>query len=432
MTGDKLALVSVAALALAGLAKRRGSRSVDAEQLYKLVELHDTEDHREQAEELISTLGIEDWSRKAKRLRFLMQGREMMSARSKDGFIKAPSSKASKMLVEAYLRLIGYKSDRYGNYVRTTPSGEVRKVSFTRNNMQLFRGSPGRWMKMGSTPYTTLALEYLIKSARFVGDTQALDQLQAIKDKKASTKKRASERRVEKEYEKYAEQIAIIQATSTLRDELEDELVSQNLSQQAIKRLRSQAQRRKPAALQRLRATGKRAELAAPLARRDGEMFSFDKPPYHWHLGVPVAWEEDGYTVFFTKGRGGVPIYHVGKGASFGFFDPTKNSIEPYPVGIGNPKGDGHITGKLYFIKGKSRPMLSVVSVAAGTEKGRGVGSKLLSFVRRIAKGYGSDEFAVEAITDEGLPFWEHMEANGRLTPSRPPAGDGRVRFYEV
>ena len=66
MSGDKLALAAVAALALAGLAKRRGSRSVDAEQLYKLVELYDTEDHREQAEELISTLGVEDWEKKAK------------------------------------------------------------------------------------------------------------------------------------------------------------------------------------------------------------------------------------------------------------------------------------------------------------------------------------------------------------------------------
>ncbi len=111
MTGEKVALGAVAVLALTGFAKRRGSRSVDVNQLYKLVEIYDTEDHREQAEELISTLGIEDWSRKVKRLRFLMQGREVMSTRSKDGFIKAPSSKVSQMLVEAYLRLIGYKSD---------------------------------------------------------------------------------------------------------------------------------------------------------------------------------------------------------------------------------------------------------------------------------------------------------------------------------
>ena len=432
MIGDKLALGAVAALAALGLAKRRGSLSVDADQLYRLVELYDNEDHRQQAEEVISTLGIEDWDRKAKRLRFLTKGREVMSTPSKNGFFKIPGRKPADLLVHEYLRLIGYRNDRYGNLVRTTPSGEMRKVKFTRNNMQLFRGSPGRWRKMESTPYATLAIDYLIKSARIVGDTQALEQLQALKDKKASAKKRASDRRLEKEYEKYAEQIAIVQATSALRDELEDELASPSLSPQAFERLRVQAQKRRPAALQRLKATGKRADLAAPLARRDGEMFSYDNPPYHWHLGVPVAWEEDGYTVFFTKGRMNTPIYHIGKGATFGFFDPTRHSIEPYPVGIGDPKGDGHITGKLYFLKGKSRPMLSVVSVAAGTEKGRGVGSKLLSFVRRIAKGYGSDEFAVEAITDEGLPFWEHMEATGRLTPSRPPAGDGRVRFYEV
>ena len=268
MSGDKLALAAVAALALAGLAKRRGSRSVDAEQLYNLVELYDTEDHREQAEELISTLGVEDWEKKAKHLRFLMRGRERMSTRSKVGFLKAPSGKLSQMLVDEYLRLIGYKSDRYRNFVRTTASGDMTKVKFTRNNMQLFGGRPGRWYKMSSTPYTTLAIEYLIKSARIVGDTQALEQLQAIKDKKAGAKKRASDRRFEKEYEKYAQDIAVIQATSVLRDELEDDLVSQTLSPQAIRRINEQAEKRKPAVLQRLKATGKRAEYAAPLARR--------------------------------------------------------------------------------------------------------------------------------------------------------------------
>jgi hypothetical protein len=432
MNPTNTTLALVAALTVAGLAKRRGSRSVDAEQLYKLVELYDTEDHREQAEELISTLGVEDWEKKAKHLRFLMRGRERMSARSKVGFLKAPSGKLSQMLVDEYLRLIGYKSDRYGNFVRTTASGDMRKVKFTRNNMQLFGGRPGRWYKMSSTPYTTLAIEYLIKSARIVGDTQALEQLQAIKDKKAGTKKRASDRRFEKEYEKYAQDIAVIQATSVLRDELEDDLVSQTLSPQAIRRINEQAEKRKPAVLQRLKATGKRAEYAAPLARRDGEMFSFDKPPHQWHLGTPIVWDEDGYTVFFAKGRRGMPLYHIGKGASFGFIDPTVGGVQPYPAGVEDPKGEGHITGKIYFLKGQSKPMLSVWSVASGSERGGGVGTKLLSFVRRIAKGYGTDEFAVEAITDEGLPFWEHMEATGKLTPSRPPAGNGRIRFYRV
>ena len=57
MTGDKLALGAVAALALAGLAKRRGSRALPSGGEKRLVELVNA-GHVDQARELCEALGV--------------------------------------------------------------------------------------------------------------------------------------------------------------------------------------------------------------------------------------------------------------------------------------------------------------------------------------------------------------------------------------
>ena len=393
MTPANLTLAAIAALAAAGAVRRRGSPARDDE----------------------------------KRLA-LAYAQERMRGRGKSSFSKVPAKAEAQQIVIKVIKALGYTRDRYGSYTRPLSSGGYRKVKFTRNNTQFFRGRPGRWGKTNSLSTVEAALKYLIMIAESIGDEDATAQIGQLLETRKGASARATEKRERKRLVAQAEHIALRQAASALRDELSEGLSGREPTPQVVRRVRSQAQRRLPQVTERLAATGKSPAVAADIIRADADLFTYDRPPHHWHLDRPVYWTEDGYTALFTK-SGSTPIYHLGRGASFGYVDPATLRLAMYPTGE-EFVGEGHITGKVYFPQGGS-PLVSVVSVAS-PRRGSGAGSRLLRLVSRIARGYGSDEFLVESITDEGMPFWDHMESTGRLTPSRPTATGARVRFYEV
>lgn len=367
----------------------------------------------------------------AQRQRILDEAARSSTKRGHGPYSKRFSKADAQSLIRKIAPLLGYSRDpRSSKSMLEDVAGKRRKLTFTAGNLQIFRGTPGKWIKIYSEPYPTAVLVFLTTLARLEKDQETQDLIKAMVQGRTAEKKKAQSKKAEKEYQKQAKDFAIMVAMQELnkRDKRQIAKPPGKLTSKAVvNKVMKRAAELEPGIEEKLRAIGK-PQTGLHDLQVEEDLYSFDRPPYIWHMPMGVWWTEDGYSAYFVT-KNGTPTFHLGKGLSFGTVDPMSMTVMSYPPGF-KAEGDGYAVGRIKVAE-KGAPLVIVTSIGATTKR-RGAGTKLLNIIKRIAAGYGAESFMVELVTDEGAPFWNHMEKTGKLVPSQPSVRGGKYRFYKV
>lgn len=333
----------------------------------------------------------------------------------------------AEAVIRAWFRVIAYVVDRWGNF--RPPNKDDIKWSIKARTLRREVKSGDQWIKTESYGLIDYATTQLATAAKRAGEGDAAAAGQAQRQRRKNEQTKAEDGR----HRKLAAQVAARWVHKRVLGAVRDlglwEMAEHDRGALDLDR--------------RLHAAKAEAELDAVTVEHralqairdhreasetdDGMGWSLATPPRPWFDHNDYTWVEDGTSVRFYgkegQGRDRVPFV-IGRMGDFGIH-PLLLRVE-YRASDADAVGEGWIAGGVTPpAKPGARPLVEVVTVGSlhrGEQKG--VGRRLVHKAVALAKGYGAEFFVVRAITDEGAPFWDRLEATGELKLLRKAGHD--------
>lgn len=311
------------------------------------------------------------------------------------------------LVIGAWLRALGWKEDRYGNYLNPQDDGE--RYHFKTNVLNRQKKLNGDWHNMSSTPLIDAASNLIVSAASVTGDNDIAKRFSKAKVKRKEVKAARADKAEDERAAKEAYELTLKQAA---REDVDlAVLYATRKASEAKRKAFEEKYRPVVESWKRVVLEGKRPET-------DEQFADLDHPPlmslytsFKYTYNVAVDGFE--YTVHASPTEAGYVDLEIGTPSStVGFMRISASARSIKFTGDIDDKGDAYISGRLFEDDGKRGAVLFLI---ASHEKRTGAGSRVLEIWCRMMKSLGIKTWIAESVGDEGAAFFAAMVRKKKL-----------------
>jgi len=313
----------------------------------------------------------------------------------------------ASVVIGAWLRALGWKEDRWGNYLNPQDDGE--RYHFKTNVLNRQKKSSGDWSNMSSTPLIDAASNLIVAAAAATGDEDLAKRFSKAKVKRKEEKAARADRAEDERAGKEAYELTMKQAGRE-----DPSLAVLYVTRKASETKRNAFEEKYRPVV----ASWKQAVLEDKRPETDEQFADIDHPPVmslYMSFEYTYDVEVDGvaYSVHASPTESGHVDVEIGRPSSTaGFMRISATSQSMKFTGNLDAKGDAYISGRLFEVDGKRGAVLFLI---ASHEKRTGAGSRVLEIWCRMMKGLGIKTWIAEAVGDEGAAFFTAMARKKKL-----------------
>lgn len=313
----------------------------------------------------------------------------------------------AQIVIGAWLRALGWKEDRYGNYLN--PQDEAERYHFKTNVLNRQKKWDGDWHNISSTPLIDAATTLIVSAASVAGDNDLANRFSKAKAKRKEVKVARADKAEDERAAKEAYELTLKQAA---REDVELAVLYATQKASESKR-KAFGEKYRPVA-----ENWKRVVLEGKRPETDEQFADLDHPPlmslytsFEYTYNVAVDGFE--YTVHASPTESGHVDVEIGRPSStVGLMRISATSQSIKFTGNIDAKGDAYISGRLFEVNGKRGAVLFLIT---SHEKRTGAGSRVLEIWCRMMKSLGIKTWIAEAVGDEGAAFFTAMARKKKL-----------------